>query len=883
MEKKQFMDNLLNATCRVALAGMIHDLGKFAQRAGIEPSRERIDIHSQLFCPRGASGAWTHQHAAYTAMGFPVIERAAPELLRADAWPFASRVSENPKDLTESLVGVASRHHAPETFLDWILATADHVASGFERECFDKGDDDAAAAGFIETRMRSLLEEVSLHDSRRIARSDLRTALPLTPLTPKALFPVPLAQVESKDRKRAVEEYARLWKAFSDALDPAGATAIPGAFRRNWPLWLDVFDTAWLTFTQAIPSATWSRDGRIKPDVSLYDHSKAVAAIAAALWRWHEEKGATGAEAISAMKRRADWSERKLLLIQADFFGIQGFIFSEGSETNRHSAKVLRGRSFYVSLLCELAALRVLEALELPSTSQIINAAGKFLIVAPNTGRVRARLEAVRAELDAWFVKNTFAVSGIGIASTEAACEDFCASRYGALTERLYEALEKAKHQRFGLTRFSDPVLSADYSEGVCRWQSRLPADGLAGGGSCALSRDQILIGKSLANFSRLLVLDEDADIRSSNTVAVCELPVFGYRIAFAQDRETSGSFSALAASGRLHRCWDFSLPESEDEVLWRGFARRNINGYVPRFTESDFLAGAASDDDDLRPGRIKTFEAIAASGSDGDKGAKALMTLKGDVDNLGLIFQKGLTDDTAGHERVMTFAKTATLSRQMNAFFAVWLPLLCRREHPNMYTVFAGGDDFFLIGPWRESQRLARSLAESFRRFAAENADVHFSAGLVMTKPAVPPRTVARIAEEALSQAKGFDTEKNAVTLHGETVRWTDMPLLEETEAFLAGAGERFGISKGYLYGLFRILEMAGDADNPAAAMWRSKLYYSTTRLFERQHVSRSTDMRQAREEFLATIMGALEREKSAFRIPLSNVFYSNRIRRGH
>ena len=151
------------------------------------------------------------------------------------------------------------------------------------------------------------------------------------------------------------------------------------------------------------------------------------------------------------------------------------------------------------------------------------------------------------------------------------------------------------------------------------------------------------------------------------------------------------------------------------------------------------------------------------------------------------------------------------------------------------------------------------------------------------MTKPAVPPRTVACIAEEALSQAKGFDTEKNAVTLHGETVRWTDMPLLEETEAFLAGAGERFGISKGYLYGLFRILEMAGDADNPAAAMWRSKLYYSTTRLFERQRVSRSTDMRQAREEFLATIMGALEREKSAFRIPLSNVFYSNRIRRGH
>ena len=90
---------------------------------------------------------------------------------------------------------------------------------------------------------------------------------------------------------------------------------------------------------------------------------------------------------------RPDWDEEKLLLIQGDFFGIQEFIFATGGETQRRAAKLLRGRSFYVSLLTECAALAILDRLALPPTSQVINAAGKFLIVAPNTDATRAALQ----------------------------------------------------------------------------------------------------------------------------------------------------------------------------------------------------------------------------------------------------------------------------------------------------------------------------------------------------------------------------------------------------------------------------------------------------------------------------------------------------------
>ena len=122
-------------------------------------------------------------------------------------------------------------------------------------------------------------------------------------------------------------------------------------------------------------------------------------------------------------------------------------------------------------------------------------------------------------------------------------------------------------------------------------------------------------------------------------------------------------------------------------------------------------------------------------------------MTLKGDVDNLGLIFQHG--------QARPTFARMAALSRQINAFFTVWLPWVCSDEFPNTYTVFAGGDDFFLIGPWHSTIKLARRMRDEFARYVAHNPDIHFSAGLSMTKPGLPIRHLGALAEESLENAK--------------------------------------------------------------------------------------------------------------------------------
>lgn len=37
--------HLMDASCRVALAAYLHDLGLFAQRADIEVGKEKLEIH----------------------------------------------------------------------------------------------------------------------------------------------------------------------------------------------------------------------------------------------------------------------------------------------------------------------------------------------------------------------------------------------------------------------------------------------------------------------------------------------------------------------------------------------------------------------------------------------------------------------------------------------------------------------------------------------------------------------------------------------------------------------------------------------------------------------------------------------------------------------
>ena len=878
--------DLLSASCRVALAGLCHDLGKFAQRARPDVLPSDKDTHVQLYCPRTAEGYPTHIHAAFTALVFDAIEKIAPSLTAGDLSPFENQ--QTLSSSTDSLINCASAHHRPETFLQWIVATADRVASGFEREAFDKYNTAPENDDFYSARLLTLFEQIRFADSE-VKHKPFQYAYPLEPLSVDSIFP---RLISPLTRKEAVAQYQKLWQEFLNAVEPStdGSKAIE-AHRCSWPLWLDHFDSLWLAFTHCIPSATAFG---AKPDVSLYDHSKDTAALATALWRWHEACGCTDQSAVAGMKSRRDWSEEKLLLIQGDCFGIQDFIFSEGSDTNKKAAKILRGRSFYVSLLSELAALRVLDALELPSTSQIINAAGKFFIVAHNTPEAVEALKRVQQEINEWFISHTFAVSGIGISWQPASCSDFVAGRFPQLQKRLFEDMERLKHQRYDLCTATAPViLDADYRLGTCAWNNRYPADRIDDdAASCALSRDQINIGQWLTQASHILVVNADQPLEKG--AKACEVPIFGYKVVFIEDR--TAATKSLAQSGALHRMWDISLPEAENEVLYKGCARRNISGHVPRFNAEDLaktgiydekIRENGEDDEDNEKiclGLIKSFAHLACEDKLIDRegctaGISALAVLKGDVDNLGRIFAEGLSSrpDTKD-SRNMTFAKMASLSRQMNNFFSLFVPLACTKQFRNIYTVFAGGDDFFFVGPWRTTQNFATMLNDKFENYTTANPCVHFSAGLSVCKPAVAVGRLSRFAEEALEKSKEAPG-KNSVTLFGRTVDWKRWLELQQCFSHLQDVQNAFGLSSGYLYGIFELLDLSDkESTEPTASIWRSRFRYRTARLAEESHVKARGDRTVIINALTDEIYRYIERYRGDYRIALTNFFYSHR-----
>lgn len=629
------------------------------------------------------------------------------------------------------------------------------------------------------------------------------------PLSPNTIFP----KKEKNNTALSVH-----WDKFINAINE-----IPKSHCDNPSLWLDHFDTAMQCFTCNLSSP-------YSDDISFYDFTKAVAAFVVALADQESNKA------------------EPFLLIQGDFFGIQDFIFSGGSASNKGAAKILRGRSFQVSLFTELAALKILNVCKLPTTSQMMNAAGKFLIVAPNTEEVKNAIKQVQSELNQWFIKETYGLIGLGIAVQQAKFSDFEEKCYEELVKKLFKNLEEQKFKRLDLTDTTQSVQEVEYPNGVCEMNSFFPAQ--IGKERSVISEDQIKIGEMLSKKQRIIIADINADINHKYETQILKLPIFGFKVIFTNSREDTKEFGYPVKLLQIHRFWDFSLPKDTNAKIWNGYARRYINAYVP-FDEE---------------GKIITFGDIETQ----DKGQKALMTLKGDVDNLGTIFQEGI--------RSANIAKMAALSRQMNLFFSLWLPAYCAEQSQSMYTVFAGGDDFFLIGPWYSTQKVAHAMQQAFAHYVAENPKIHFSVGMVMSKSNIPVPRLGDLAKEALEKSKKIDTNKNAITIFNRSVKWEKWQFLLNLGDEIERLAKDYEISTAYIYSLIHFALQAENKENKIEnSMWRSRFYYKTARYVvdKLKKEEKSTALNQ-----IITSLGdkGIETYKGDFIIPIFNYFYQQR-----
>lgn len=160
------------------------------------------------------------------------------------------------------------------------------------------------------------------------------------------------------------------------------------------------------------------------------------------------------------------------------------------------------------------------------------------------------------------------------------------------------------------------------------------------------------------------------------------------------------------------------------------------------------------------------------------------------------------------------------------------------QEKFPNTYTVFAGGDDLFLLGSWDVILELARFIESEFKRFV-KSKDITISFGIALAKPSKPISYLAHETEHLLEESKDLNG-KDAITLFGETVKWQSYnnifkTLREEFEKI-----EEKDINTAFWYRLLDFCDMSKKAKEfPIENMWKSKLVYSFTRNMDKKYIS--------------------------------------------
>ena len=205
------------------------------------------------------------------------------------------------------------------------------------------------------------------------------------------------------------------------------------------------------------------------------------------------------------------------------------------------------------------------------------------------------------------------------------------------------------------------------------------------------------------------------------------------------------------------------------------------------------------------------TFEEM----SEKAKGDKRLAILKADVDDMGAkVGQIANQDSPAGvpYERLRSF------SQSLHTFFVEKVQDMLKESWPLIYTVYAGGDDLLLVGPWNVILDFAGALAKEFESGPGRQYEpLTLSAGIALSSYRVPIRHSVERAENLLEQAKGREGKNSCAALNAV---WT-----WDSHKEVVGDGKRLAhwtneglVSRSLLHRLLLLTE----SDEPTrAARW--------------------------------------------------------------
>ncbi len=481
-----------------------------------------------------------------------------------------------------------------------------------------------------------------------------------------------------------------------------------------------------------------------------------------------------------------------LLLISGDFWGIQKFIF-DGVTTSKAS-KILRSRSAMVQLITYAVVDRIKK--EFNGSEALLFGAGKFMILAKNENR--EKIKVIQQELDSYFLKNFFGQNGFILSSTLTTGKKLLNQED---MEDDLKALgadnESKKLNKFDLLTVDDEEILINPFEGACRdddicefCSKRLKTHNVDDTKACKICFNEIELGKHLTKKPYVTIFASSTE-KSKKDILIISLGGQNYYAKF-EDAVTQEGDS-----------FDISSKAYVDYPKW------SLNSYVPKDEFDEIITfGNYLKEDNQEDGKV------ISSG---------LMALKADIDKLGDTFRDLYKED---------FRKFNRLSREVEFFFSDYITTLVAKRK-NLYTVFAGGDDLFLIGEYREIVAIAKEIREEFYRFSLEKTTI--SMGLVMFKPSTPITFVSDMADKAEKRAKG---ERDSIDIFGVSMKFEAFYQIEKDFKEVTDFLEKEDDDKTALY--YRLIELCDMKENIKNdirnAMWKSKLNYLFRRNVKRE-----------------------------------------------
>lgn len=537
-------------------------------------------------------------------------------------------------------------------------------------------------------------------------------------------------------------------------------------------------------YTWAVPSAVY----RSATDVSLFDHAKTACAIAACLGKRSEFNLNQVVEEV--LNKGETKAEDHFLLIEGDISGIQNFIYTI---TSKGAAKSLRGRSFYLQLLSEAIASYILREMDLPITNLLYCGGGHFYIISP--AAEQSKLIELREYIERELLEMHKGELYLALAWVPLKVRDFFGGNFSEKWRSVNYSINQEKLKKFAMLSESEyeRLLGPDPDEragdsgtcDVCKEEGYL---WIKDGGAwtlwdgkqaekkvCERCRSFEDMGSKLGRMEYLLeAVGDETRIEEHLLYSFKPFKISYYAVERSEldglteriraDRMTLYTLNSTTfLDGQI-----LSLAKAHDLSL--GF--RFIGNVTP-----------------LEGGKIKDFDEL----TEASQGIKRIGILRMDVDDLGKIFSSGLGENS-------TISRVSTLSSMLSLFFEGWINRICENEifGNNIYIIYSGGDDLFIVGSWSLIPELANQIHDDFEKFTCENPNITISAGVSIEEMKYPLYKAAKNALDRLdSSAKGYhrgDKQKDAISFISEhtPLDWSEMDMAERIkDSLFAGIDE--------------------------------------------------------------------------------------------